>query len=139
MSSTMVATPPRMKIFLSSASADRELAASVAAVLSRNGVDVWEVSDVAPGGDYSDRVRQALHRSSAAVIAITGNSNRRDLPAATLFEIGAASGAGKPVFVVVDGPGSKLPFNVPGLHVIPVNRVGEIPMLVADLAESAEQ
>jgi hypothetical protein len=126
----MTPTVARPTVFLSSAAADADFAREVAEELTRAGAEIWEIGDVAASGKYTHEVRRALDRSGAVVVALARSADRREIPASVLFEIGAASGAQKPVFVVVDSPISRLPFSVPGMQVIPFNRVGEVPQLI---------
>ena len=56
-------------------------------------------------------------------------------PASVLFEIGAAVGAEKPIYVIVDRPSGKLPFGAPGLQVLPLNRLDEIARKLNDDAD----
>jgi methylmalonyl-CoA mutase cobalamin-binding subunit len=117
-------TKPR--IFLSFALEDRQLAADVAARLSSAGLDVFTTGDVESGEEYTNATRRAMTRSAAVVAVLAGVSRKREIPASILFEIGAGVGAGKPIFVVVDDPSAKLPFNVPNLQVLPTSRLDEI-------------
>jgi hypothetical protein len=49
-----------------------------------------------------------------------------EISASVLFEIGAAAGANKPIFVIVSKANVKLPFNVPNLRVLPMQRLEEV-------------
>src|SRR2546423_14120514 len=114
------------QVFLSFAYGDRELARDISAKLAAAGVDVVQMDTLEPGGQYTDNVRGALHDSNAVVVVLSDVSRRREFPASVLFEIGAAAGADKPIFVIVEDMTAKLPFNISHLHVLPVNRVEEI-------------
>lgn len=127
---TTTATAKHPQIFLSFAAGDHAFAESVATELRSGGADVLSMNDVAAAGDYSEGVRRALQRSGAVVVALNEVSDRRDIPASILFEIGMAVGAGKPIFVILSNPSSILPFNAPHLQVFPPNRLQEIPRLI---------
>jgi hypothetical protein len=115
---------------LSFALTDREFASQVLDNLTRAGLQVQQMDNLAPTGQYTDAVRTAIRRSDAVVVALSEVASGRSIPASVLFEIGAAAGAGKPIFVVVDNLAEKLPFNVPHLRVFPTNRIDEIPRLL---------
>lgn len=132
---TLPATISPPSIFLSYSLHDRHLADDVARVLAGSGLTVVRMSDLEPGGEYTDSIRRALRKSAAVVVVLSQVSRRRELPASVLFEVGAAVGADKPIFVVIDEPSAKLPFNVPHLEVLPTTRIEEIAhRLVADVA-----
>ena len=116
------------QVFLTFASVDRVLADEVGAVLRSEGLSVIRVQDVRrqPAADSDFRMREVLKNCAAVVVVLSDVSNRRGLPASVLFEIGAATGAGKPIFVVLDQSSHPLPFGVPGMQIIPTNRVDEI-------------
>jgi len=116
----------RPQVFLSFAMADRELAKNISAALTRAGVEVVGSEKTAAGFEYNNDIRQALHRSDAVVVALSGVDGSRNISANVLFELGAASGAGKPIFIVSEEPGMKLPFHVAQLTILPMNRVEEI-------------
>jgi hypothetical protein len=83
--------------------------------------------------EYDDTVRTALRQSAAVVAVLSGASRRHDMPANVLFEIGAAIGARKPIYVVVDDASAKLPFGAPDLRVLPLNRLDEVARELAPL------
>ncbi|HSU66149.1 MAG TPA: toll/interleukin-1 receptor domain-containing protein [Tepidisphaeraceae bacterium] len=121
---TMVTTRP--EVFLSFAMSDREMADEVASDLSRAGLDVVRVDELGTGSEYTDTVRSALRRSAAMVVVLSDASSAHDIPAGILFEIGAAAGAGKPIYVIVQKSTAKLPFSVPNLQVLPITRLDEV-------------
>lgn len=133
---TEVALKTQPQVFLSFALSDRQFASQVADELERAGVAVVRMSDLGPGGEYTAEVRDALRRSAAVVVALTDVSPRHEVPASVLFEIGAAVGAEKPIYVVVDRPSPKLPFGAPGLQILPLNRLDEIARKLNDLSRS---
>jgi nucleoside 2-deoxyribosyltransferase len=124
MTSATVKTQPQ--IFLSFARSDRALAEKVNGALREAGVKVVRMDELRAGGEYTNSVREALHESDAVVVALSSVSRRHDVPASVLFEIGAAVGAAKRIFVVVEDATTKLPFTAPQLEILPANRVNEI-------------
>jgi hypothetical protein len=123
---TSVNIRTRPQIFLSFALSDRELAEKVDLALREAGVKVVRMDKLGGHVGYTDVVRNALHKSDAVVVALSNISRRHDVPASVLFEIGAAVGAEKRIFVVVEEPTTKLPFTAPHLEILPANRVSEI-------------
>jgi hypothetical protein len=89
-------------VFLSFAARDQELAGEVAELLRHARLDVVRVDELSPSGEYTDEVRRALGTSAAVVVVLARTARRRDVPAGVVFEIGAAVGAGKRIFVVTD-------------------------------------
>jgi hypothetical protein len=61
----------RMKIFLSHAAADRELAEKVAKSLATEGIAVWHAGEILPGEDPYRRMSEALESSDAMVVLLT--------------------------------------------------------------------
>ena len=123
---TQVASKTQPQVFLSFSLSDRGFANKVADELQRAGLSVVRMVDLGAGGEYTEEVRRALRRSAAVVVALSDISPRHEVPASVLFEIGAAVGAEKPIYVIVDRPIAKLPFGAPGLQVLPLNRLDEI-------------
>jgi hypothetical protein len=120
------------EVFFSFALSDRKFAGEVADELRRSGLFVVQMSDLGAAGEYNDQVRRALRRSAAVVVPLPNLSARHDVPASVLFEIGAAVGAEKPIYVIVDQPSGKLPFGAPGLQILPLNRLDEIARKIND-------
>ncbi len=61
-----------MKVFISHASPDRELAWKLAAKLSEAGLDVWNpYEEIAPGDNWAMKVGQALEASDLMILLIT--------------------------------------------------------------------
>jgi hypothetical protein len=127
---------PKLKtqrqVFVSFAPPDRMLAEKVVTELEGSGLKVVRIDKLQPRGEYSDSIRSALHSSDAVVTVLAKVSDRDQLPASVLFEIGAAVGAGKRIFVVVDEMAGRLPFNASNLVVLPMNRIGEIATILDD-------
>ncbi|HTW95183.1 MAG TPA: toll/interleukin-1 receptor domain-containing protein [Tepidisphaeraceae bacterium] len=106
---------------------DRRLAIKVAHILSESGLNVVRPDELEPGGEYSAAVRDAMRRSAAMVVVLSQAAiESEQIPSSVLFEIGAGFGAEKPIFVVTDNPGAKLPFGTPKLRILPASRVEEI-------------
>src|SRR5438105_12167741 len=81
-----------MKVFISHAAADIDLAKHVADTLRQSGFQVWDAGDtsqVLPGDNWGEELAQALKESSAMVILLTPNSVKS--PNVT-FELGFALG-----------------------------------------------
>lgn len=107
------------------------MADRVTDALKRAGLKTVRMDDLEPRGEYSDAVREALHESDAIVTVLSRISDRDPIPASVLFEIGAAVGAEKQIFVVVDEMTGRLPFHVAHLQVLPLTRIGEIATTLA--------
>jgi TIR domain len=121
-------TSTQPQVFLSFALRDRKLAGRIATILSKSGLKVVRPDELVPiGSEYSDEVRQALHQSAAVVVVLSQAATRAEqIPASVLFEIGAGFGAEKPIFVVMDRPVAKLPFDTSRVQILPTSRVEEI-------------
>ena len=66
-----------MKVFISHADADADLAKRVADTLKKSGFQVWDAGDnsqVLPGDNWGEKLAQALEESNAMVILLTPNS-----------------------------------------------------------------
>ncbi len=115
-------------VFLSFSASDEDFAKQVSHALSDAGLLVMGVRELDPKGDYNDSVRRWIKSSAGMVVAISDRSlsSKFGLPANVVFEIGAATGAGKPIFVVTTLSAPKFPFRVPKLAVIPITRVDEV-------------
>lgn len=129
---TDVALKTRPQVFLSFSLADREFASEIADELRRSGLTVIGMSDFGSASEYTEEIRNALRSSAAVVVALPIISAKHEIPASVLFEIGAAVGAEKPIYVIVDGPSGKLPFGAPGLQMLPLNRLDEIARTMID-------
>jgi hypothetical protein len=65
-----------MKVFISHASTDTELARRVADSLKEAGLQVWDGSDVLPGDNWAAEAGHALQESNAMVVLLTPESLR---------------------------------------------------------------
>lgn len=93
------------------------------------------MSDFGSATKYTEEIRKALRRSAAVVVALPNVSAKLEIPASVLFEIGAAIGAEKPIYVIVDRGSGKLPFGAPGLQMLPLSRLDEIARKLNDEAD----
>ena len=78
-----------MKVFISHAVADKDLAGRVAATLKESGFQVWDESQVLPGDNWGEQLGQALRDSQAMVVLLTPQAVQS--PNVTL-EVGYALG-----------------------------------------------
>ena len=78
-----------MKVFISYASVDSELARRVADVLRASGFQVWDNSQILPGDNWGAKLAEALQDSEAMVVLLTPNSLRSPN---IQFEVGYALG-----------------------------------------------
>ena len=78
-----------MKVFISHASADQDLARRVADVLKASGFQVWDESQVLPGDNWGEKLGQALEGSDAMVVLLTRHAVQSPNVS---FEIGYALG-----------------------------------------------
>jgi nucleoside 2-deoxyribosyltransferase len=123
---SQVATRIKPQVFLTYALADREFADEVTRELALSGLNCVSMNEFSADGEYTEAIRKAVRQSAAVVAILSGVSRRHDVPANVLFEIGAAIGARKPIYVVVDDPSIRLPFGAPDMHVLPITRIDEI-------------
>ncbi len=78
-----------MKVFISYAPVDAELARRVADVLRASGFQVWDNSQILPGDNWGAKLAEALQDSEAMVVLLTPNSLRSPN---IQFEVGYALG-----------------------------------------------
>ena len=114
------------QVFLSFALSDKRLAERVTHSLRAADITVVRADEVGAGDQYDNVIRDALKQSDAVVVALSHVGKRQDISANVLFEIGAAVGADKPIYVIVDDATARLRFNVPNLQVLPISRLGEV-------------
>ena len=115
------------QVFLSYSLADAEAARDVLRRLRAADIEVYDaLARPRPGSDWEDQLRLALEACNAVVIVLGRIGDRQQVPANILFEIGAASQAGKPIYVLLRDPADRLPFRVSGLTVLPLNNVDAI-------------
>lgn len=128
----VVAVQP--KVLLTSALTDVDLAERVGAVLQATGIEVLRTNHMQAGQQISTYLRRSIQESAAIVVVISRATTDDRLPASLLFEIGAAFGAGKRVFVVLEDPSRRLDFSVPNMHILPISRVDEVKQALAGIA-----
>ena len=64
-----------MKVFISYADSDEELARQVIDVLEEEGLDVWdEQREILPGDNWAAKVDEALQESQAMIVLLTPNA-----------------------------------------------------------------
>jgi hypothetical protein len=93
------ANPSARRIFISHASDDKRLARNVAAILRRQGWDIWlDESDIRGGALWAASIQQALRSSSVVVLLVTSNSVSKEW---VLDEIVAARNLRVPIVPAV--------------------------------------
>lgn len=65
-----------MRVFISHAAGDTDLARQVADQLRDHGLDVWDESQVLPGDNWGLKLAEALQTSDAMVVLLTKDSAR---------------------------------------------------------------
>lgn len=65
-----------MKVFISHAYADADLARRVADVLEKSGFQTWDESQILPGDNPGEKTGEALRESDAMVVLLTPDSLR---------------------------------------------------------------
>jgi hypothetical protein len=123
-SSRALKTSPQ--IFFSFPISSKEMAKRVRRELEGAGLTIVVPDLAVPGEVYDDQLRAMLQNSDAMVVVLSELSQRDEIPSSILLEIGAAFGAAKPIFVITKDMSARLPFNTPGLRVLPIGRVEEI-------------
>ena len=89
-------------------------------------------SDLSPARAYDDPMRKAIRGCDVVLVVLAGE----ELHSSVLFEIGAAQGAQKPLFICpAGGSRVKLPFRFNASHLIPLQRVEDV--LAVFASESA--
>lgn len=98
-----------MKVFISHASADADLARQLASTLESSGFDVWDDSQILPGDNWGAKVAEALQEADAMVVLLTPESVRSpNVTREISFALGQSSYKGR-VFSVIAAPPSDLP------------------------------
>jgi hypothetical protein len=99
-----------MKVFISYACEDRELAKRLSRWLEGAGFDVWlDESNILPGDNWAEKVSQALKESQAMVVLVSPAAmDSKWVRHEIEFALGAKEYSGRlvPVFV---GPRDKIP------------------------------
>lgn len=119
----MSKTNPACDVFLSYASPDAESAADVARTLQSFGLTVFDARTIPESKNLEKVVWEAMAESQALVAVISDAQPSANM----IFELGAAQGWNKPVYVVGVNPAS---LHIPGflqdLPILPLSRVEEV-------------
>ena len=68
-----------MKVFISHAYSDEQLAQKVAAILQEAGLEVWDaMREILPGDNWAQHVSNALQESEAMVVLLTPDAVRSE-------------------------------------------------------------
>ena len=67
-----------MKVFISHASEDKELATRLSRFLRDEGLEVWSDEDIMPGDNWAQKVSQALKESEAMVVLVSSAALESD-------------------------------------------------------------
>ena len=121
-----VATQTRPTVFLTAAATDGPLIERVASVLDASGIEVIGRRAVPAGGTGGAYLRDFIRRSSAVVVVMSRVTTASTIPSSIIFEIGAATGAHKPVYIILEDSSVRLGFSVPDMHVLPLSRTDEV-------------
>lgn len=110
-----------MKVFISYASLDADLAGQLAEVLEEEGLEVWdERREVLPGENWATRIGQGLEESDAMVVLFTPNSIGSDsVRSNAFFAIGQMQYEDRLVPVLVfddDAPSDEIPWVLKSLN-----------------------
>ena len=60
-----------MKVFISHAASDKELASRVADALDQAGLEVWNDTQILPGDNWAAKIAQAMEESQVMVLLLT--------------------------------------------------------------------
>jgi len=94
-----------MKVFISHASTDAQLARQVADALRASGFNVWDDTQVYPGENWAAQAAQALQESDAMVVLLTPDSLRSpNVNSEVGFALGQRSYKGRLIPVLVGSP-----------------------------------
>ena len=126
----VVATQTRPAVFLTAAATDGQLVKRVASVLDASGIEVIGWGTVPVGSIVGTYLRDFIRRSSAVVVVMSRATTASTIPSSIMFEIGAATGAHKPVYVILEDSSVRLGFSVPDMHILPLSRAEEVALAV---------
>jgi TIR domain len=120
-------------VFLSYSAADAKFAGDIARILQLFELSVFDKNAMAPGKGFEEAVWEAMAESQALVMVVS----TAPLSASTLFELGAAQGWNKPVYVVATDPASMhLPSFLRGMPVYPFSRIEDLAREIKSAAAS---
>ena len=124
-----------MRVFLSYAESDREVARELATRLEEAGHRVW-FADSAPGEDWNFRVREALNEAEALVVLLSPKAMKSDWVRKEIeFALGALQFRGRLIPVMVR-PTSDIPWILKKFPIVRLNKgMAEASSQVADYVE----
>jgi hypothetical protein len=124
-----------MRIFISYAQRDQELADRLAEVLRRNNFQVWDETLLLPGESWAQSLEQALQDSEAIVVLFTPNSVHSSKVS---YEIGYALGEKKykgRLIPVVAAPSEEVISEIPWVFKLDQFQIIQAPNLKQDETE----
>lgn len=130
-----------MRVFISHSDQDSDLAAKVAEVLQRNGLEVWYNGEVLPGDNWAQKVAEALEQSQAMVVLITPESRRSKWMEREIeYALGKREFSGRLIPVVVGRLADIQPDDIPWilrrLHIIEIPTAAEQEEGIEKIAEA---
>lgn len=94
-----------MKVFISHAFSDAQLAQQVADTLRKEGFQVWDITQVWPGENWGESLAKALEESEAMVVLLTPNSvNSANVSHEVGYALGRQEYKGRLIPVVTASP-----------------------------------
>jgi hypothetical protein len=119
----MSKTEPIYDVFLSYGPQDAKSAVEVGRILQSFDLAVFNARAISRGKRMEEAIWDAMAESQALVVVVS----QSEPSASTLFELGAAQGWNKPIFIVVADPAStRLPSFLHDLPVYPFSRLEEV-------------
>jgi len=98
-----------MKVFISYAHEDKELAWKISDALKKYGLEVWDEREIMPGENWAAKVSHALQSSSALIVLITPKAlESKWVPREIEYALGKTAFKNRLVTVLV-GPPGKMP------------------------------
>jgi hypothetical protein len=112
-----------MKVFISYAFPDKDLARRVADALRASGFQVWDDAQVSPGDNWAEQLGQALQDADAMVVLLTPNSLQSpNVSYEICYALGKKGYKGRVVPVIAASneqlPPDKIPWVLSRLHMI---------------------
>src|SRR5713226_783679 len=104
-----------VKVFISHAAADAELARRVGSVLREAGFQVWDYADeILPGENWGQKLGEALQESDAMVVLLTPDSLRaQNVNYEIGYALGKADYRGRLIPVIAAPPEQLTPESIP--------------------------
>ena len=131
-----------MKVYLSHAYKDADLAKKVATVLKADGLNVWNVEDeILPGDNWAEKTSQALKESEAMVVLLTPEAlESRNVRWEIDYALGEESYSHRLIPVIVGNPENlpdeKFPWILKRLHMITLPEQGRNEDDIKQIAEA---